>query len=170
MDSVPSIDITNNSSSDDYDLGLDGYDTDGASSGSDFAEGCNPAPWATFDDFRCGTAGGDEFTEDCNPAPWATFDDFRCGSTTDSGFDSGPRPFPISSDRCAEALYEWAQSGYLSPSDELYIDLYCDAPGETFTGGTSYPISRDRCAEALAEFADSNFLSPSAELDIDLYC
>ncbi len=89
-------------------------------------------------------------------------------SIDDYGTDSPS--IPISANRCSQALYEWAQSGYLSPSAELDIELYCGDTPETYTEGSSYPISRDKCAEALLEWADSNFLSPSAEIDIDLYC
>ena len=86
-DSVPSIDstdITNNSSSDDYNSGLDDYDY-----GSDDAIGSGIDQGLSGDGATSGGASsGSDYAEGCNPAPYATFDDFRCGSTTDSGFDS----------------------------------------------------------------------------------
>ena len=93
----------------------DGATSEGASSGSDYAEGCNPAPWATFDDFRCGTAGGDEYTEDCNPAPWATFDDFRCGTAGGDEYteDCNPAPWATFDDfRCGSTTDSGLDRGY----------------------------------------------------------
>ena len=45
----------------------------------DRLDGCNPASYATYDDYRCGGTGDAEHTEGCNPAPYATYDDYRCG-------------------------------------------------------------------------------------------
>jgi hypothetical protein len=74
------------------------------------------------------------------------------------------------SDKCAEALYKWAQSRYLSSTAELDIELWCGQPPEVYVKGSTMPINRGKCAEALYEWAQSGFLSPTAEMNVDLWC
>ena len=80
-----------------------------------------------------------------------------------------PPPYPIDRDRCAMALYDWAQSYYLSPSAELQIEMYCGESPEVYVKGSTFPLSADRCAIALYDWAESGFLSP-ASVDVDLFC
>jgi len=79
-------------------------------------------------------------------------------------------PAPVDNNKCADALYEWAQSYYLSPSAELYIELWCGEWPEMYVKCSSMPISRDKCAQALFDWAQSGFLSPIAEMDVELWC
>lgn len=79
-------------------------------------------------------------------------------------------PAPVDNNKCADALYEWAQSYYLSPSAELYIELWCGEWPEMYVKCSSMPISADKCAQALFDWAQSGFLSPIAEMDVELWC
>lgn len=79
-------------------------------------------------------------------------------------------PGPVDNNKCADALYEWAQSFYLSPSAELYIELWCGEWPEMYVKCSTLPISADKCAQALFDWAQSGFLSPIAEMDVELWC
>ena len=79
-------------------------------------------------------------------------------------------PDPVDSNKCADALYEWAQSLYLSPIAEMDIELWCGEWPEMYVKCSSMPISRDKCAQALFDWAQSGFLSPIAEMDVELWC
>ena len=106
----------------------------------------------------------------------------RCPSSSGCGENATPAPNPtatpttvalpptIDFTRCAEGLFDWAMSFYISPLAKLNVEIYCGAHPDFFTGDSSFPISRDRCAEALYEWAISGFTDVLAELDVDLWC
>ena len=80
-----------------------------------------------------------------------------------------PQPI-VSNQRCAEELYDWAQSFYLSPVAKLLAETYCRVHPTALVGDSSFPISRDRCAEALYDYAISFFTNPLDEINIGLWC